>query len=469
LTDFRIAKRIAAFACLLSLPVGLAFAQDRIYRCVAPDGKVSFQAQACSNTVPSARTDAPQAVQLSLAVPPARSSSDRPAPRDIKPAASAPENKPWASGADVIVVSGYEPSTSPIQVNVSHTVRPVMLVLTSYKGIKWKVQGSPGTRIKVVVVAGSVDGGRSSVEAPPQVPVLDDQLPYAYESGNIKFRELMSMLNSRYGVERVLGYRGAYKLPSPILVNGPFPPDKNLTLDGVRPEVPGLRFDFDLVSEDGRRLPFTNTGPKGTNRYTGIVRGGTLGSRAGPAVVSEDGREAYYLEGNGGSLIWAPEGVSGRKEKLIIPAGMPALSWGSGLAWDTRKGILFLVSFGGEGFLYRYDTRNHKWLDSHSLQNRDLISAAINPSTGDVVAISDKAELVRFNGQGLLEEVTPLGKLLADLDSTYDKGNEGLKNLSVAAVGTGVAVANVRNGTVTHIWTYDQRSRKAQLTYKAIE
>jgi hypothetical protein len=94
---------------------------------------------------------------------------------------------------------------------------------------------------------------------------------------------------------------------------------------------------------------------------------------------------------------------------------------------------------------------------------------SVNPATGDYVAISDKAELVRFNQRGDLEEILPLAKLLADLDSTYDKGNGRLDSLIVAADGAATALINVRNGTVTHIWTLDQSTAKAQLTYKVIE
>jgi hypothetical protein len=273
-----------------------------------------------------------------------------------------------------------------------------------------------------------------------------------------------------YGSAGHGGSHLAYTLPPVVLVAGPFLPDPNLTLEGVKPEVPNLRFSFNLISVDGRRLLFTNTGPPDGNRYTGIVRGGALGSPgAGPAAVSEDGREAYYLKGNGSTLVWAPDGLNGRTEKVQLPANLPPLSWGSGLAWNTRKGVLVLVSFGGEGYLYRYDTRNHKWLDSHSMQNRDFINISLNPMTGDYLAISEKAELERFNELGELQDLLPLGKLLPDLDSTYDKGNGRLDGLVVAADGAATALLNVRNGTVTHIWTYDQRTRKAQLTYKVTE
>jgi hypothetical protein len=139
------------------------------------------------------------------------------------------------------------------------------------------------------------------------------------------------------------------------------------------------------------------------------------------------------------------------------------------MAWDTRQGVLAIVSFGGEGYFYRYDTRNHQWLGARSLQNRDLQSLALNAETGGYVAVSDRAELVVFNERGELEEVQSLAKLLPDLDSTYDKGNSRLTGLTIAAKGNAVALVNVREGTVTHIWTCELGVRKAQLTYKVVE
>lgn len=458
-----------ALGCSLSLPLIAAHAQGVVHRCTDAQGKVSYQGQPCPGAAPrhggemsppAAASPGAAAAQVQPGVPPS--------PRVLEPTNARPEAERWGAEADVIIVSGYEFSAAVTQVHITHSERPVLLVLTSYNQTQWKVLPAPGTNLKAIVVAAS--GGPSKVQAPPGVPIVADELPYAYETGNIKFRDLMAKLHARYGVERVLGYRGGYKLPELVPVSGPFLADPNLTLDGIRPEVPRVRFSFDLVSIDGRRLPWTNTGPKDGKRYTGVIRGGTLSSlRGGPAAVREDGGEAYYLEGNGGTLVWAPKGMGGPTEELKLPAHLPRLSWGSGLAWDTRRHVLAIVSFGGEGHFYRYDTRSRQWLGARSLQNRDLHGLALNAATGGYVAISEQAELVLFNERGELEEVQPLQKLLRDLDSTYDRGNGRPEGLTVVANGDLVAVVNVRKGTVTHIWTYEPGSRKAQLTYKAVD
>ncbi|MEJ6004880.1 DUF4124 domain-containing protein [Paucibacter sp. AS339] len=497
---------------LLGGGTGTVSAQANVYRCVDAEGKVSYQAQACANAQAGQRMDVKGGTDTSTSrnktVPPnSRGNSEawnlpfspselaQPAPRAMPAPSASPAptrgtpNQPpamptrasqqrvlepvstpqgtaqWGADADVIIVSGYEFSASVTKLHVNHPNAPVLLVLTSNGGTQWKVLPSPGTRIKAIVLASN--DRRATVLAPPEVPVLNDELPYAVETANVKFRELISKLNARYGVNKVTGYRGGYRLPELVPVSGPFTPDPNLSLEGLRPEVPRVRISFDLMSTDGRRLPWTNTGPKEGKRYTGIIGGGTLGAVS--FAVSENGSEAYKLEGNGGTLVWMPQGLGGPSKKVDLPKELPELSWGSGMAWDSRKGVLAIVSFGGEGYFYRYDTRKQQWLGARSLQNRDLYSLALNAETGGYVSISASAELLIFSERGELEEVRPLADLLPDLGSTYDRGNTRLEGLTVAASGNTVAVVNVRNASVTHIWTYELGTRKAQLTYKMLE
>jgi len=470
-------RMLAALACTLPALAAPALAGERAYRCTGSDGKVTFQGHACPGAAPPAALTPPPAPPPQRARVPddvmaiqflgTRSARPVPSPAPTPPP---PEAKQWAAGADVLIVSGYAPTSRVTQVDIAHSARPVLLVLTSYEGTVWKVVAAPGTRIRAIVVAAAEGTVRANIEAPRGVPVQFDRLPYADDAQNITFRNLLKKLNAGYGVERVLALRGGHRLPAQIAVQGPFAPNPLLTLAGLRPEAPSVHFGFDLVSVDGRRLPFTNTGPRDGKPYTGIVRGGMMsahGFGAGAAAVREDGREAYYLEGNGSTLVWAPEGMGGRKEKLALPPHLPPLSWGAGMAWDTRKGVLAIASFGGEGFFYRYDTRRHQWLDARSLANRDLMSLTLDASTGGYLAISQNLELVRLTERGELDEVQSLRDLLPDLDSTYDKNNRRPDGLSAFANGAATAVVSVADGTVTHIWTWDGRTRTAQLTYKA--
>lgn len=489
-------------------------AQASVYRCSDESGKVSYQAQPCPDATASkrmevggraasappspARATKPRqvepgagyagmpAVSWSSRVPdgggernavpyvpdPQATSLPRPPSRvlaPVAPAAAPPQGaQKWGEGADVILVSAYQLASRSTQVHVNHPSRPVLLVLSSYERTEWRVLPAPGTQIKAVVV-GSYQG-RSTVQAPPQVPVAADDLPYAYETGSSEFRELIGKLHGRYGVNKILGFRGGYTLPEVVPVTGPFLPDPKLSLEGVRPEVPRVRMSFNLMSTDGRPLPWTNTGPGDGKRYAGVVRGGGgPGAWHGQVAVAADEAEVYVLSGNGGTLQWYPQGIGGPAQKLEVPSNLPELSWGSGMAWNGRKGILAIVSFGGEGYFYRYDARARQWLGARSLQNRDLVSLSHNAQTGGYVAVSNAGELVVFNERGELEEVYGLADKLPDMDLPRERGSRALGALTVVAQGKVVALVKVVNQSVTQIWTYELGSRKGQLTYKVVD
>lgn len=90
----------------------------------------------------------------------------------------------------MIVVSGYEFSASVTELHLNHPNAPVLLVPTSYSDTQWKVLPSPGTRIKAIVLASN--DRMSTVLAPPEVSVLNEELPYAVETANVNFRPLIT-------------------------------------------------------------------------------------------------------------------------------------------------------------------------------------------------------------------------------------------------------------------------------------
>lgn len=468
---------------LLALP---ALATANVYRCTDAQGKVTYQAQPCDDAsggrkleveqrsanapAPPARRAVPQGFDSPAASPaPAPIALPKPALRVVEPASQPAGMAQWGSQADTLAVSAYEFIGNATQVLVDHPARPVLLVLSSYHATNWKVQVTPGTRLLAIVVGSYEKSTR--VQGPAQVPVITDELPYAYEADNLNFRTLIRRLNSRYGVTQLTALRGSYRLPESVTLRGPYVADPVLSMDGIRPEVARAQMNFELLSLDGRRLPWTNTGPREGQRFSGIVRGGGVWawSKGAPAAVRDDGKEAFVLDGNGSDLLWLPQGFAGPRQKLELPKSLPPLSWGAALAWDQAKGILALVSFGGEGYFYRYDTRRREWLGAVSLKDRDLTGLAHDPATGRYVGITVDAQLLVFNERGEVDEVLPLMKQLADLGSVYDRGNARLDSLAVAIQGSLVAIVNVRDNNVTHIWTCDLRNRKVQLTYKAVD
>lgn len=143
--------------------------------------------------------------------------------------------------------------------------------------------------------------------------------------------------------------------PAPAAVSRP-------ALLPERVQAPLLIVGFDLLSKDGRRLAWTNAGPKGGHPQAGQVRDAAMNvEEGGPAVLDARGREAYTFGGNGSELVWMPRGLGGPQQTLTPPAQLPRMSWASAIAWDTRTGVLAIASSGGEGYFYRDDTRRHAW------------------------------------------------------------------------------------------------------------
>lgn len=232
-----------------------------------------------------------------------------------------------------------------------------------------------------------------------------------------------------------------------------------------RVQAPLVRLSFDLLSADGRRLAWTNTGPKGGNPQAGQVRDAAMNvEEGGPVVLDATGREAYGLGSNGSQLVWMPRGLGGPQQELTPPAKLPRMSWGSAMAWDTRSGVLAIAAGGGQGFFYRYDTRRHAWLGAVSLRNRDLVALASDAVTGNFFGLTGQLELVSYDAQGNEQSVKSLAGVLPAHAQTYSGSLDVALNL---AVRDGVAaIVKISRAKVTHIWTYTLASGIAQLTYK---
>lgn len=231
-----------------------------------------------------------------------------------------------------------------------------------------------------------------------------------------------------------------------------------------RVEVPWVRISFDLLGADGRAMAWTNAGPVNRARTAGPAPQVSVETGVSPVAVSPNGREAYTLEGNGGELVWWPQGLGGPKQRLTPPGTLPRLSWGSALAWEPRSGVLAIVSQGGEGFFYRYDTRRHTWLGATPLRNRDLMGLAFDAQTGQYVGLSSDLDLVTYDAQGAQKTVMSLAKTLPS--GVYNAGAPLNGALTLAAGGGAAALVRVSGGTVSHIWTCELAGGRMQLTYK---
>ncbi|MBI3349248.1 MAG: hypothetical protein HY020_18815 [Burkholderiales bacterium] len=244
-----------------------------------------------------------------------------------------------------------------------------------------------------------------------------------------------------------------------------------LLLAGAAAQAADLSLRFDLLGTDGQRLPWSSAGPADPQAENAEVLGGGPGAHqsVNALVVRADGREAYALRGNGGTLAWMPQGVAGLSQDVAPAPELPPLSWAMAMAWDEARGVLMLVSSGVDAMVYRYDTRRHAWLGAHPLNYRGVSGLAFNAATGGFVAATADAELLMLDADGMLQQVHPLAGALDDLRTARKQSPSRvtLEGLQAVAQGPRVVLVNVYAGRVSHVWTYDTDTRRAWLGYRA--
>jgi hypothetical protein len=136
------------------------------------------------------------------------------------------------------------------------------------------------------------------------------------------------------------------------------------------------------------------------------------------------------------------------------------------VAFDVDQDIVTVVTLGGEGFLYRYDAKRKQWLDYRSLNNIDITSLAYDPQAKRYVAWTSDGALLFLSSKGAPLDSKSLKAQLPGFGALYDKGNGHPPNLTISARGPQMALVYVNDDEVSMIWTYDEKTGQAQLTYK---
>jgi hypothetical protein len=362
-----------------------------------------------------------------------------------------------ATGAEIILVSGYEPSAAMTRVKVDRPGKQVLLVLSSYEKVLWRIEPSPGTAIKAILVASYQD--RSGVIAEQGTRAYLVKLPYAYEADNINFRQLLAQLNAWFGVDKVDAHKGRYSLQPTVEIRTLDAPGAELSMAGVQPEVPATTFSFNLLTSDWRQVAWSNTGPQAP------VPPGQALLPEGKVALSPSGQQAYIL---GSDALQVMDLRTRQMVAVPLPTSFPSFSWATDLAYDVDQDIVTVVTLGGEGYLYRYDAKRQRWLDHRSLSNVDITALAYDPLGKRYVAWTSDGDLVFISNQGKALASTRLRQQLSGFGATYDRNNGQPPRLTLAPRGPRIALVNIGGRGVSHIWTYDETTGKVLLTYKNV-
>jgi hypothetical protein len=394
---------------------------------------------------------------VALAQYPSRSGFGEPV-KPIKeaqlPVAAGAPPRTIAEGTEVLVVSGYESAQQPTRVVVSRPGKQVLMVLTSYEKVLWKLDVDSKTTLKGVLLS-SYDGSGGVISNAP-APLFAVKLPFATTTENVNYGGLLGLL----GVARADVFRGSYTVPALVTIQELDAPRAELTLAGVAPTMPSKVFSFELFTSDFRKRSYRNTGPI----FPDDEKEPLLSDSR--RAVSASGDKIYKI-GDGHSRLTVVDRSSGQAKPLPLPSNFPEFSWATGVAYDTQKHIVSVVTLGGEGFLYRYDVTREHWIDFRSLNNIDIKAFAYDPVGKRYVAWTEYGDLLSISSEGSLQSKKPqLAKQLKGFGRLYDGGNGSPPQVALAPRGPDIALAYIEGSAVSHIWSFDEKTGQVALTYK---
>ncbi len=361
-----------------------------------------------------------------------------------------------ARGARVVVVSGYEAANQAatgavVRVTVDLPGEDIVLVLSSYEKVAWIVRAEASTRIRAVVYGGYE---RSSVSSKADTPVFKAKLPHSYDKNSGTFVRLLEDLKGLFGVEGIDAFVGSYGLPSDVRIDRLDDAQAELTLAGVQPEKPLASIDFELTRLDFSKDRWSLEGPE-TDAIQLLLMG--------RVVRSEVDQKVYSIEDHAFQVF---DPATGRKSSLNLPDTFPSISWPSDVAYDSKRNYITFVTYGGEGFIYRYDTTAGRWLDFRSLDNIDISSLSYDQQADRYAAWTSGGALLLLAADGTPLSMHPLAKRLPDYQRLYDVGNQQGPALRIVSAGDQLALLKMDRGGVQRIWYYELTRDLVQLTYK---
>ena len=151
--------------------------------------------------------------------------------------------------------------------------------------------------------------------------------------------------------------------------------------------------------------------------------------------------------------------------------GIPELSWPMGVAADTERNRIVLVSLGGEGFLYAYDPATETWSLISSMENRDVDSITYHPADDHFYAVGmhgDSGKLLKLTPEGQLAREIPLPLGFAISPAGYETELVSVVDHLVLLVEHEGFATLPEPGTESRIYLIDPRSGELTLTYRRL-
>jgi Ca2+-binding EF-hand superfamily protein len=395
------------------------------------------------------------------------SAGQRRAAQTPNPPAALPPPPRRTSDEEVHLVGIYEgfgktagmAHGSRAMVAIDRPGKKVTLLLCSYEPTNWSITVTPGTELRELRGFGYATSSEFTVNgaqvAAPRLPLT--WCPYA--SAGIRFREIVGSLERMTGFSRLNSFLGSYRAP-----------DRGFVVDRLS-TAPELGPDY-LKAADPTSLPsmhFPASLKDGPGLYdlSGrlLQRGRVIDPRS---VIEVPSRGERYRIAENGIERSAMDG-KGKPELIRMSLDVPRLSWPSGIAYDSRRNRILMVSYGGEGFLYEYLIDAQKWRVVTSMNDRDVASLIYDEVADALYALEGPHgpnSLVKMDPEGrVLQVKTFPAHQLPGFTDLYDPGNGHSNTSLVAVAGSKAVLVSVGNQAGQYrIYLLDRSSGSATLT-----
>ncbi len=363
---------------------------------------------------------------------------------------SAPPRE-MAMGAEVFLVDGEGKNGTENKVIVHRPGKRVLLVLSHYDGVNWRIEPEETTTLVGVVVERA--RGPSEVQAPVGTVGYAVRLPVAGE-------RTLKALNAMFGIIKLDGHRkmawpsSSDRLHAEVSIYATEPDRQELSLAGVRADPVGESRRFALLDEALKPVAWTSIGPGegAISNKTDLL--------VGQVVLSGSGKVVYRL---GKNVLQATHREGQPIPVPPLPGSFPAMSWARDIAYDVHQDVVAVIA---GPYLYRYDARRKVWLDHHDLNHGSASSLAYDPQTRHYLAWTRNGDLIQMDAKGRWLSTERLWSQLKDYEATMSDGDRDHRMVMVPR-GDTLILLKVSGPVVTHIWTVDLPTWQAKLTYKA--
>jgi hypothetical protein len=258
-----------------------------------------------------------------------------------------------------------------------------------------------------------------------------------------------------FGINKVDVFRGAYQLPNAQKIASLDTPTSKLILNGINIEKPRSNFGFNLTDSSYAMVKWKLTGPEGSS-YMSYIDGQKF-------VLNNSLNKLFKLNDSGIEVVSKHQSS---KQNFDLPDDFPRFSWVSGVAFDSKRNIVTVASYGGEGFLYRFDTNKNKWIDYVSLNNQDILYLSYDQFLDRYVGWTTDGELTFLSATGTLLFGENVKDRIQGFGRLYDGGNSSVPTLVVRPRGNDIALIYINCQHVIRVWNYQISTHSSQLTYK---